>query len=133
LFQQLKPKNALISLFSDDADTRNKLRLGTRTAYSSIIRRDRSSAPQQLLPHDLCFSRTGKRPEEPYNPDRKLLRSVANLFRVAHNYPITKLRNYQTRLTITDLQILYRSISPSTMSMLPIAATTSAMSRPSHI
>ena len=40
----------------------------------------------------------------------------------------TTITNYKSQITNS-----YRSISPSTISMLPIAATTSAISRPSHI
>ena len=43
------------------------------------------------------------------------------------------LENQSPNDPITQSLIPYRSISPSTISMLPIAATTSASNRPSHI
>src|SRR5437667_75726 len=43
------------------------------------------------------------------------------------------LRHGLSSVQSRDGPIPYRSISPSTISMLPIAATTSAMSRPSHM
>ena len=52
--------------------------------------------------------------------------------------PVSRLaedRGPTTENALNDYKLLniYRSISPSTMSILPIAATTSAISRPSHI
>jgi hypothetical protein len=49
------------------------------------------------------------------------------------NYSISQLLNFPNLRPSTSIFQRYRSISPSTISMLPMAATTSAISLPSHI
>ena len=105
-----------------------KLSPRPRSARCPIICRHRGAAPEQLLTHDLCLRRLGQRAIQSNHAQGEGLGSFSQLFGCWHNHYQLQITNYKFPITNS-----YRSISPSTISMLPIAATTSAISRPSHI
>jgi len=130
--QHLQPKCGLIRFFNYQPNLGDPFSSRSAPTSRPVIRRDRGPTTQQLLPDHLRISRMRQRAIQFNNPDRKLFCPLAQFLgprghehrRVFKIYKITRLPNYK---------FPYRSISPSTISMLPIAATTSASSRPSHI
>jgi hypothetical protein len=91
---------------------------------------------EKLLSHHLGIRCARQRTKYAHDTQCKSFRPISNLFRRRAHVRFLAYRScsdLKSQFTNRKSQILYRSISPSTISMLPIAATTSAISLPSHI
>ncbi len=129
--QHFQPKHGFVRFLNDQPDLGDPLSSRSAPAGRPIIRCHRGATTQQLLSHNLRIRRVRQSSIQLNNPDRKRFRPITQFLgpRGHRHRRVAKFTNYP----ITKLQIPYRSISPSTMSMDPIAATTSASKRPSHI
>ena len=122
---QFQPQNYFVCLLHNYSDFGHKFGLRPGPANSPIVRRDRGATSQELLPQHLRIRLIEQRSVEPNHPQSECLCSIPQLLRLtahSHHPQIAQSPNF-----------IYRSISPSTISMLPIAATTSASRRPSHM
>jgi len=129
--EHFQSKYRFVSLFNHQSDLGDPLGPRTSSASRTIICRNRSSTSQQLLADNPRIGRMWQRTIQSRDSNRESLRSITQFLWAGG--PIHRRVPQFTSYPITKLQILHRSISPSTMSMDPIAATTSASNPPSHI
>jgi hypothetical protein len=129
--EHFQSKYRFVSLFNHQSDLGDPLGPRTSSASRTII----CPQPKFHIATTAC-RQPANRPDVAANdtvsrfePRKPSFDHAIPVGRWTYSPPSSQFRS----CPITKLQILHRSISPSTMSMDPIAATTSASNPPSHI